>query len=125
MDAAYADYAARISDLPSVATDCAEEIARFQVWVANSANMIVGGLVLVPWDRFMWLANVAVHPDHRWAGLGRALMELAENEASKQGFRELRLNTHVDMPGNVQLYAYLGWEESGRNGNKISMRKML
>ena len=52
-------------------------------------------------------------------------MELAENEASKQGFCELRLNTHVDMPGNVQLYTYLGWEESGRNGNKISMRKML
>ncbi len=123
--AAYAHYAARIADLPPVSEDCAEEIARFQVWVAEVANVIVGGLVLVPGDGFMLLANVAVHPNHTGAGMGRALMALAETEALEQGYRELRLNTFVEMPENVQLYVHLGWEQTGRDGNKISMRKML
>ncbi len=52
-------------------------------------------------------------------------MELAEAETLEQGFHELRLNTHVDMPENVQLYTHLGWEETGQRGNKVSMRKML
>ena len=125
IDAAYAHYAARIADLPPVSADCAEEITKFQVWMAEVANDVVGGLVLVPQDGFMRLANVAVHPDHRGAGLGRAFMALAEAEALEQGYRELRLNTHVDMPENVQLYAHFGWEQTGQDGNKISMRKML
>ncbi len=72
IDAAYAHYGARIPDLPEVSADCAEEIAKFKVWVAEVADVIVGGLVLVPDGGFMLLANVAVHPDHRGAGLGRA-----------------------------------------------------
>ena len=125
IDAAYAEYAARIADLPPVSADCAGEIAKFQVWVAEAANDVVGGLVLVPQDGFMRLANVAVHPDHQGTGLGRAFMALAEAEASDQGYREMRLNTHVDIPENVQLYTHLRWEQTGRDGNTISMKKML
>ena len=125
IDAAYAHYAARIADLPPVSEDCAEEIARFQVWVAEVANDIVGGLVLVPQDGFMRVANIAVHPDRWGAGLGRALMALAETEALEQGFRELRLSTHMHMPENVRLYAHLGWKQTGGRGNKISMKKVL
>jgi len=125
MDAAYAHYAARIADLPPVSADCAGEIARFQVWVAEIADDIIGGLVLVPRDGFMQLANVAVHLDHKSAGLGRALMARAEAEALGQGYRELRLTTHVDMPENVELYAHLGWQQASRRGNKISMTKTI
>lgn len=125
MDAAYAQYAARIADLPPVSADCAGEIARFQVWAAEVSDDVVGGLVLVPGDGCMWLANVAVHPDRRGAGLGRAFMALAQTEALEQGYRELRLNTHVDMPETIRLYAHLGWEQTGQDGNKISMKKML
>ena len=125
MDAAYADHAARIADLPPVSADCAGEIARFQVWVAETADGIIGGLVLVPGDGFMQLANVAVHPDHKGAGLGRALMARAEAEALEQGYRELRLTTHVDMPENLEIYAHLGWQQAGRRGNKIAMTKTI
>lgn len=125
IDAAYAQYAARIADLPPVSVDCAGEIARFQVWVAEIANDVVGGLVLVPQDGFMRLANVAVHPERRGAGLGRAFMELAESEAMDQGYVELRLNTHAGMPESIQLYGHLGWEQTARDGNKVSMKKML
>lgn len=125
IDAAYAQYMTQIPDLPPVSADCAEEIARFQVWVAEVAGAVIGGLVLVPEEGFMQLANVAVHPSHRGTGLGRAFMALAEAEARRQGYRELRLSTHVDMPENVGLYAHLGWEQTASTERKISMRKIL
>jgi len=125
MDAAYAHHAAHIADLPPVSADCAEEIATYQVWVAEVENDVVGGLVMIPEDGFMRLANVAVHPDHRGTGLGRALLALAERESLDQGYREIRLTTHADMADNVRLYAYLGWELDERRGNKVLMKKAL
>ena len=125
IDAAYAHYAGRIADLPSVSADCAGEIAKYQVWVAEVGNDLVGGLVMIPEEGFMRLANVAVHPDHKGSGLGRALIALAEGEALDQGYRELCLTTHAGMPENVSLYKHLGWLEDRRQGNKVFMKKAI
>lgn len=123
IDAAYAHYAERILDLPPVSADCADEIANHQVWVAELGTSIVGGLVMIPEAGFMLLANVAVHPDHRGTGLGRALIMRAETESTDQGYAEMRLTTHADMPENIRLYQHLGWERVRRHGNKFSMKK--
>jgi len=125
IDAAYAHYAARIADLPPVSADCAEEIAKYQVWVAEIGNDLIGGLVMIPEEGFMRLANVAVHSDHKGAGLGRALIALAEAESLDQGYRELRLTTHVGMPENVRFYENLGWQEDRREGNKVFMNRTV
>ena len=125
IDAAYAKYAERISDLPAVSDGCAQDIADNQVWVAAQSDEIIAGLVLVAGNGFMKLANLAVHPDHGGKGLGRKLIELSEHEAKRQGFSEIRLNTHVDIPENVRLYQHLGWAEVCRNGNTVSMRKQV
>lgn len=123
IDTAYAKYVNRIPDLPPVAEGCAEDIANNQVWVAIEADEIIGGLILARHGEILKLNNVAVHPDYAGKGLGRALIAFAEDEAKKQGFAELHLNTHAAMQENVQLYVRLGWEEISRNGNTISMRK--
>lgn len=125
IDAAYAPYAERIDDLPPVSADIANEIDRYQVWVADIAGDIAGGVVLIPEDGFMMLANVAVHPQRTGMGLGRALIAHAEAEAKSQGFGELRLSTHRDMPENLRLYQHLGWERTGTHANKIAMRKVI
>ena len=125
LDAAYAPYVARIADLPPMSEDCAGEIARNLVWVADSGGAIMGGLVLIPGDGFMLLANVAVHPDSRGTGLGRALLSLAESEAVSRGYSEMRLNTHADMSETIGLYLHNGWSEVGRQGNKVAMTKRL
>ena len=125
LDAAYAQYAARIEDLPPMSDGCAEEIAANLVWVAEAGGAIVGALVLAPRDGFMLLANVAVHPDMRGAGVGKRLLALAESESQERGFGEMRLNTHADMPETIGLYARNGWAQTGHTGNTISMKKTL
>ncbi len=124
-DRAYARYAARLDDLPPMSEGLAEDIARHHVWVAEAAGAIVGGLVLVPGDGFMLLANVAVHPDHRGMGLGQRLLALAESEAVRRGYAEMRLNTHAAMGDTVSLYARNGWTRQSRQGNRIAMKKAL
>ncbi len=125
IDAAYAPYAKRLSDLPPVSADCAGEIAKHQVWVAEIDGAIVGGLVLIPETGFMRLANVAVHPEQQGTGLGRALLTLADFESETQGYREMRLVTHTGMSENIRLYQRLGWRETERVGNKVSMKKPI
>lgn len=125
IDAAYTKYTKRIFDMPAVAEGIAEDIADNQVWVAEQDDEIVAGLVLVPQGLFMKLANLAVHPNHGGKGIGRKLIALSEREARRQGFDELRLNTHVDMPENVELYRHLGWAECSRQGNTVLMVKHL
>ena len=125
IDAAYAQYAGRIFDLPSVSDGCSEDIATNQVWIAVQGNEVIAGLVLVAGDGAMKLANLAVHPDHSGKGLGRKLIALAEQEAKQQGFSEMRLNTHADMPENVKRYEYLGWAEGSRRGSTGAMQKYL
>ena len=125
IDAAYAQYAERISDLPSVSDGCAEDIANNQVWIAAQSGKVIAGLVLVADEGFMKLANLAVHPDHAGMGLGRKLIKLSEDEAKRHGYSEMRLNTHVDMPENVWLYKHMGWAEVSRSGNTVSMKKHL
>ena len=125
IDAAYAQYAGRIDDLPPMSEDCAGEIANHVVWVAEAGGKIVGGLVLVPSEGFMLLANVAVHPDRRGTGIGRRLLTLAETEALGRGYDEMRLNTHADMPENLRLYLGNGWLQVSQQGKKVGMRKVL
>ncbi|WP_421726059.1 GNAT family N-acetyltransferase [Bauldia sp.] len=125
LEVAYAEDAARLADLPSMSDGVAGQIANDQVWVAEADGTVVGGLVLATGDGFMQLVNVAVHPDRRGTGLGRALLQLADREAVAQGFAEMRLNTHAGMDANVGLYTRLGWIETDRQRNVVAMRKPL
>ncbi|WP_306257970.1 GNAT family N-acetyltransferase [Pararhizobium sp. IMCC21322] len=125
IDAAYARYSDRITDLPPVSDGCADEIKQDRVWVAIQDNEIAGALFLVPQDGFMKLANLAVHPEHGGKGLGTELIAFAEQEAIRRGYTEMRLNTHTLMPENVTLYKKLGWVEFSRNGNTVSLKKRL
>ena len=125
IDAAYAEYVKTLPDMPSVSEGCAEEIAQNRVWVAVEENKIIGCLFLKPEEGFMKLANLAVHPDHGGKGMGRSLIALAEKEAKRQGYDEMRLNTHTAIPGNIRLYIHLGWHEYGRAGKTVQMKKIL
>ncbi len=57
-----------------------------------------------------WILNIAVDPDQRNQGIGRALMLAVEAEAATP---RLRLTVRVDNPAARHLYRSLGYEEVG------------
>ena len=90
---------------------------------------VVGVLVLrVTKDGFL-LDNVAVDPRYHGQGIGRALLELAELEARREGFGSIYLYTHERMTENQRLYAKIGYVEYDRRTEagyaRVFMRKSL
>lgn len=127
MDRAYAQYLNRLKkeQLPPMNVDYEEEITVFPVWVAEFDNEVVGGLILMFEDDHAIIANIGVRPDFQGTGLGRKLMDLAESEAKRKGYSEMRLATHVLLTENVSFYKHLGWSEIGRDDVRVYMRKMI
>jgi ribosomal protein S18 acetylase RimI-like enzyme len=130
VQAAYGHYVERIGMLPGPMTeDYAEVIRERQVTVAERDGAVVGVLVLAVTDEGFLVDNVAVHPDHRGTGLGRALLELAEAEARRAGFDSIYLYTHEQMTENLALYSRIGYVEYDRRSegdfSRVFLRKPL
>ena len=109
--------------------DYSEVIARRIVTVAEDGEAIAGVLVLGEDDEGFVVENVAVHPDHQGAGLGRRLLALAEREAVARGLDSIYLYTHRLMRENRALYARLGYAEyeprARRHEGLVYMRQRL
>jgi ribosomal protein S18 acetylase RimI-like enzyme len=115
VDAAYRHYVDRIGMLPGPMTqDYADVIATRQTTIAEISGTPVGVLVLnAATDQFV-LENVAVHPEHRGAGLGGALLDRAEAQARRAGFDVIHLFTHEMMTENLAIYTKRGYREEER-----------
>ena len=125
IDLAYAPVKARLSDLPDVSTGLEDDIATKAVLVAETAGKVSGCAILSIEGSRAQLVNLAVDPQFKGLGLGRLLIESAEQCARDNNATVIRLATHVEMPENVSLYQHLGWSEILRTGNKVMMEKDL
>ena len=112
---AYAVYVERIGRRPRpMDDDYDKRIRAAQVFVADDEG-VVGLIVLVVAPDHVLVDNVAVDPDHQHAGVGRALLRLAEDYAGELGVDRVRLYTNVAMAENIRLHTRLGYEEDGRH----------
>ncbi len=86
------------------------------VWEQDGRIIGNASLILFRHDqrRIYMLANVAVHPDSRHRGIGRAVTEQAINHARQHGADELWLNARDDNPDALDLYTDLGFREHSR-----------
>ena len=130
VEQAYRHYIARIGRPPApMLDDYADLAARGVVWVAESAGVIAGVLVLLPQPDHLLLDNIAVSLNRQKTGLGRKLLSFAEAEAVRRGYAEIRLYTHQKMVENQRLYASIGYEETERKLDagfeRVFMRKRL
>ena len=91
--------------------DYALRLADLEGWVDEADGVIRGVIVLEPEEDHLWVDNVAVDPAFGGAGIGRALLELAESRALDLGFGEVHLFTHELMGSNRDFYTRLGWVE--------------
>ena len=115
VDRAYAGYIERMGRKPGpMLDDYAALIADGLVRVICRDERICGVLVLIEKDDHLLLDNIAVDPDAQGLGLGRRLVEAAEEAARRLGYGTVRLYTHETMVENVALYEHLGFSITHR-----------
>jgi ribosomal protein S18 acetylase RimI-like enzyme len=109
--------------------DYAALLKDHEVHVATQGNQVVGVIVLSVTDEGFYVDNVAVRPSVKGKGVGRQLLELAEEQARHKGFKSVYLATHVQMTENQALYrriGYVPYDERTVNGfPRVFMRKAL
>jgi ribosomal protein S18 acetylase RimI-like enzyme len=130
VDDAYGHYVERLGKPPGpMRDDYAEVIRDRDVTVVESEGAIVAAIALGVSEQGFTIDNVAVHPSRQGEGLGRALLELAEEEARRQGFDSIHLYTHEKMTENLAFYASIGYAEyerrEGDGFSRVFMRKRL
>lgn len=83
------------------------------VWLLDKADGgLSAALVLQPARDHLLIFSVAVDPSEQGKGLGRRLMDLAEDEARRMGLNEIRLFTNEHFTKNRAIYRRLGYAET-------------
>jgi GNAT superfamily N-acetyltransferase len=86
------------------------------VWVENKA--VIGNLTLIPLRKkepgAYFIANVAVHPDHRGQGIGKLLTERAIQHVKEHNGSNVYLQVREDNDVAVHIYRELGFAEMSR-----------
>lgn len=127
---AYTPYIERIGKSPGPMLDNYDHIVRdHHVFVVEDEEQIIGVLVLIEENSGILLDNIALRPARQGQGIGSRLIDHAEAEARRLGYKYLDLYTHELMTENIALYARRGYRETGHRIEKgyrrIYMRKAL
>jgi ribosomal protein S18 acetylase RimI-like enzyme len=128
--AAYEHYVERLGGPPRPMTDDYADVVRnAQVTVATREGEIAGLIVLRVTTEGFLVDNVAVDPSHQGVGVGRALLEHAEDAARRAGYGSVYLYTHERMTENLALYSRIGYIEYDRRphgaADLVYLRKRL
>jgi ribosomal protein S18 acetylase RimI-like enzyme len=83
------------------------------IWEENGE--IIGNVSLIPFhhsrNTYYLIANVAVRPEFRKRGIGRALTLAAMQHARNRHAFETWLHVRADNPGAIELYRSLGFKD--------------
>lgn len=96
-------------------------------WVARLDGRLVGVIRTRESDGVLLIGRIAVTPDMQGEGVGRRLLEAAENDTA---CREAELFTGSLSEANLRLYAHCGYVETervdqGDGTAQVFMRKRL
>ena len=128
--AAYRPYIERIGREPApMGADFDALIGAGAVWLATEDGRVVGVLVLELQDTALLLESVAVDPAHQGHGIGRSLIDHAEQVARDAGLSAVDLYTNAHMTENLRLYPSLGYDLIDRRRedgfDRVFFRKSL
>jgi len=78
------------------------------------------------------ILSIAVHPSYRFKGIGKALIAIAEEQASRDNMTMVKLEVNARNRGAIEFYSKLGYERTGLiphyyswGDDAYSMRKIL
>jgi ribosomal protein S18 acetylase RimI-like enzyme len=85
------------------------------ILTANLKKEVIGIIVLYPIEEFMLeIKNLAVLPHYQNQGVGKFLIQHAENSARSKGFLSLRICTGNSSVSQLSLYQKLGFQNTGK-----------
>ena len=101
----------RIPDPPAVMpmTELEEAFKGGLLLVASVGDEVVGFAASQERERYLYLAEVSVHPEHGRRGLGTRLVRAVIQEARRRGLSGVTLTTFRDLRWNAPFYAKLGF----------------
>ena len=128
--AAYAVYIPVLGREPlPMAIDYRIAIDEYEIWIAESRKERVGLLMLENQTDHMVIYSVAVLPAHARHGVGRELLNHAEEVTKLHGHPFIRLYTNERMERNIAIYRKLGYVDSHveqyNGSNVIHLMKTL
>ena len=85
----------------------------------------VGALLFEPRGRLLGLRRVGVLAPVRGLGVAAQMASRAREIAQELGFTGLELEARVELPATISFWRNLGYVESERNGNRLTMLRML
>lgn len=86
-----------------------ERMREGPVWIATQGGVVVGTVSAVPEGEALQIRSLAVAPAARGCGIGRRLVECAEEFAVRNGFSRVSLGTTPFLAPAVRLYERLGF----------------
>lgn len=127
---AYEKYIAAIGMPPGpMLADYGESIASGHLHVLVVAGQVSGFVACYARSDQWLLENVALLPAYQGKGLGRVLVDFAEDAGRKAGFSVIVLYTHQKMTANIRYYESIGYRETGKRSehgyDRVYMEKPL
>jgi ribosomal protein S18 acetylase RimI-like enzyme len=77
--------------------------------IVTGNDEIIGCVFYSLKEDFVYLAHLAVLPDHRGLGIAKALVQAVETKALEQGFTKVRLSVRLALEATRALYERLGY----------------
>ena len=117
-EAAYVAYVEPFGGPPVPLTeDYAPRIAANEVWIVSQDGVDMALAVLEAAPDHLAIFSLAVRPEAQGRGLGRWILDFAEDRARSLGLPEVRLYTNALMTRNILIYGKAGYAETGRTPN--------
>jgi GNAT superfamily N-acetyltransferase len=115
--AAFEEYRGRL-DPPSGALDETAETVLQKLREGAASLAVVNGEVAasvfqLPRADHVYLSRLAVTPRFRRQGIGRALVELVEEQAKRSGFPRVQLGVRLALPELRAYYVAMGYRPIG------------
>jgi predicted N-acetyltransferase YhbS len=127
---AFAHFTPPSGVLKETAADLAERQRDGFVLVAMEGDEFIGSVFCAEKDGALYLTRMATRPDLQKRGIGRALLQAAENEARRSGLPKLMLRVRQTLPDNLAYFSKHGFvvvgegQEGGRTPFDV-MQKTL
>lgn len=115
--AAFEHYIPRIGKPPGpMLQDFEAQVAAGHVWIALVDDDAKPAGIIIQYENGggFYIDTVAVVPHYQGTGVGKALLQFAEQEAIQRGFDSVWLVTNAKMTENQVLYPKIGYAEFDR-----------